>query len=147
MKQQIRPVVKIQLQDNLEIPKPATPASAGLDLKANVYQITSLYPGETKIIPTGIKLAMPENIALFILPRSGKALNHLEIANSPGLVDSDYRDELGIIVHNSGENLITILPGERIAQMFFIPVIRVDFEQVEELDETDRKGGFGHTGS
>lgn len=130
----------------VEIPKYATPNSAGVDLCSMMYGI--IKPGEQMLVPTGIKLAIPEGYEAQIRPRSGLALtHHIIIPNSPGTIDSDYRGEIMVLLLNMGTEPFTITFGDRIAQMVFVPVVRAKFEDVKVLDDTKRgSGGFGSTG-
>ena len=139
--------VKIWREANtIKIPEYATPGSAGVDLCSMKYCI--LKPGELSLIPTGIKLAIPEGYEGQIRPRSGLALNHrIIIPNAPGTIDADYRGEIMIMLLNMGEDPFSISFGDRIAQLVFVPVARAKFEAVKELDQTRRgTGGFGSTG-
>ena len=130
----------------IKIPEYATPGSAGVDLCSMKYCI--LKPGELSLIPTGIKLAIPEGYEGQIRPRSGLALNHrIIIPNAPGTIDADYRGEIMVMLLNMGEDPFSISFGDRIAQLVFVPVARAKFEAVKELDQTRRgAGGFGSTG-
>lgn len=139
--------VKILREANtIAIPEYATPGSSGVDLCSTMYCI--IKPGEQALIPTGIKLAIPEGYEAQIRPRSGLALNKkITIPNSPGTIDSDYRGEIRVLLRNDGEDPFTLIFGDRIAQMVFAPVVRAKFEDVKTLDETKRgSGGFGSTG-
>ena len=131
---------------NIAIPEYATPGSAGIDLCSTMYCM--IKPGEQALIPTGIKLAIPEGYEAQIRPRSGLALNKkITIPNSPGTIDSDYRGEILVLLKNEGEDPFTLRFGDRIAQMVFVPVVQAKFEEVKALDETKRgSGGFGSTG-
>lgn len=131
---------------SIEIPKYATAGSAGVDLCSTMYCI--IKPGEQALIPTGIKLAIPEGYEGQIRPRSGLALNQkITIPNSPGTIDSDYRGEVRVLLRNDGDEPFTLIFGDRIAQLVFVPVVRAKFEDVKSLDETARgSGGFGSTG-
>jgi dUTP pyrophosphatase len=147
---------KIQLKildDRLgaEIPLPsyATAGSAGLDLRACLDQATELKPGETLLIPTGMAIHINDHqLAAVILPRSGLGHKHgIVLGNLVGLIDSDYQGQIFVSCWNRGNTPFTINVGERIAQMVFVPVAQVAFEQVEEFNESSRgTGGFGHTG-
>ena len=130
----------------IKIPEYATPGSAGVDLCSMKYCI--LKPGELSLIPTGIKLAIPEGYEGQIRPRSGLALNHrIIIPNAPGTIDADYRGEIMVMLLNMGEEPFSISFGDRIAQLVFVPVARAKFEAVKELEPTRRgSGGFGSTG-
>lgn len=136
------------------IPLPAyeTAGAAGADLRANFPEDQRegviLDPGARVLVPTGLKLAIPEGHEVQIRPRSGLALkNGITLPNSPGTIDSDYRGPLGVIVLNLGDAPFHIAHGARIAQMVLAPVLRARFELVNGLDETARgQGGFGSTG-
>ena len=131
---------------NIAIPEYATPGSAGVDLCSTMYCM--IKPGEQALIPTGIKIAIPEGYEAQIRPRSGLALNKkITIPNSPGTIDSDYRGEILVLLKNEGEDPFTLRFGDRIAQMVFVPVVQAKFEEVKALDETKRgTSGFGSTG-
>ncbi|MEK0165314.1 dUTP diphosphatase [Phaeobacter sp. JH20_36] len=135
-----------------EVPLPAyqTSGAAGADLRANLPDRASLTlaPGARALVPTGLRLAIPEGYEVQIRPRSGLALKHgITLPNTPGTIDSDYRGPLGVIVMNAGEAAFDIAHGDRIAQMVVAPVLRAEFQLVETLDETPRgSGGFGSTG-
>lgn len=122
--------------------------SAGYDLRAAVDDVVELAPGERRVIPTGLALALPPGIEGQIRPRSGLALRHgVTVANAPGTVDSDYRGEVGVILVNLGSELFAIRRGDRIAQIVFARVERAEIEDVEDLSPTERgAGGFGSTG-
>lgn len=130
----------------IEIPKYATSGSAGVDLCSTMYCI--IKPGELALIPTGIKLQIPEGYEAQIRPRSGLALNNrVIIPNAPGTIDSDYRGEVKVLLLNMGTEPFTLTFGDRIAQVVFAPVARAKFENVKTLDDTKRGyGGFGSTG-
>ena len=139
--------VKIWREANtIKIPEYATPGSSGVDLCSTMYCM--IKPGDQALIPTGIKLAIPEGYEAQIRPRSGLALNQkITIPNSPGTIDADYRGEVMVLLKNEGEDPFTLRFGDRIAQMVFVPVARAKFEEVKVLDETKRgAGGFGSTG-
>ncbi len=134
--------------EDLPLPSYATPGSAGVDLYAAVKEPITLQPGERRLIPTGIRIALPQGYEAQIRPRSGLALRHgIGMVNSPGTIDSDYRGEIGIILINWGQEPFTIHRGDRIAQMVIAPIARVEWELCEELPPSQRaEGGFGHTG-
>lgn len=134
--------------EDLPLPDYATPRSAGLDLRAAVDADVVLQPGERKLIPTGIRVAIPDGYEGQLRPRSGLALrNGISIVNSPGTVDSDYRGPVQAILINHGEEPFTIRRGDRIAQLIIAPVARADLVESDSLPETARNdGGFGHTG-
>jgi dUTP pyrophosphatase len=135
---------------SLGLPHYATPGAAGADLRANLPDRGSLdlAPGARVLVPTGLRLAIPEGYEVQIRPRSGLALKHgITLPNSPGTIDSDYRGALGVIVMNAGSEPFTIAHGDRIAQMVVAPVIRAGFAEADTLPETARgAGGFGSTG-
>jgi dUTP pyrophosphatase len=144
-------VVKVQRlpgTEDLPLPRYATPGSAGIDLLAAVEEDIILQPGERRLIPTGIRLAIPEGYEGQIRPRSGLALKHgIGCLNSPGTVDSDYRGPVQVILVNHGQEPFRIRRGDRIAQMVFAPVARACLVETDSLPETLREdGGFGHTG-
>jgi len=136
--------------NGLELPRYETAGSAGMDLRAALPDAdpVTLRPGEWRLIPTGLAIALPEGFEAQIRPRSGLAAKHaISCVNTPGTVDSDYRGEIKVNLINHGREPFTLQRGERIAQMIIAPVIQAVWEQVEDLDETERgAGGFGSTG-
>ena len=120
-----------------------------MDLRANIEEPITLHPLERKLIPTGLYIALPVGYEAQIRPRSGLALKHgLTVLNSPGTVDADYRGEVMVLLINLSQEDFIINAGERIAQMVVARHEQVDFQIVEELDETERgAGGYGHTGT
>lgn len=134
-----------------EIPFPAygTDGSAGMDLRACIDEKITLKPGQTELIPTGIAIHIEDNsMAATILPRSGLGHKHgIVLGNLVGLIDSDYQGQLFVSMWNRGDTVFEIESGDRIAQIVFVPVIQVEFEQVDEFGNSDRgEGGFGSTG-
>jgi len=133
------------------LPEYATAGSAGLDIAAAVAgdEPMELAPGARALVPTGLRLAVPEGYEAQIRPRSGLALRHgLTLPNSPGTIDSDYRGELQVIVMNAGSKPVRIERGMKIAQLVLMPVPRVAWRECAELDATERgEGGFGSTGT
>ncbi|SMX38948.1 dUTP diphosphatase [Maliponia aquimaris] len=133
----------------LGLPLYATPGAAGADLRANLVDRGSvvLAPGARALVPTGLRLAIPEGYEVQVRPRSGLALKHgITLPNAPGTIDSDYRGPLGVIVMNAGAEAFVVSHGDRIAQMVVAPVIRAVFRE-GALTETARgDGGFGSTG-
>ena len=129
-------------------PAYATPLSAGMDLKANLTEPVTLGPLERTMVPTGLFIALPEGYEAQIRPRSGLAAKHgITVTNAPGTVDADYRGEVCVLLVNLSNEPFTINPGERIAQMVIARHEKVEWEEVEALDETERgTGGFGSTG-
>ncbi|MDE0742466.1 MAG: dUTP diphosphatase [Woeseiaceae bacterium] len=131
------------------LPHLATDGSAGMDMRACIDDELVVEPGETILIPTGMAIYIADNnLAAILLPRSGLGHKHgLVLGNLTGLIDSDYQGQVFISCWNRSKNAYVVKPGERIAQMVFIPVERVEFEVVNEFEETDRgEGGFGHSG-
>jgi dUTP pyrophosphatase len=124
-------------------------AAAGMDVCAAVEAPVVVAPGEVKLIPTGLFVAVPTGYEVQVRPRSGLALKHgLTIVNSPGTIDADYRGEVGIIVGNIGREPFTITRGLRIAQLVVAAVARADVEVVRDLPDSARgDGGFGHSGT
>jgi dUTP pyrophosphatase len=124
-------------------------AAAGMDVCAAVDEPLVLEPGDIKLVPTGLYVAVPTGYEVQVRPRSGLALKHgLTVVNAPGTIDADYRGEVGIILGNIGREPITITRGMRVAQLVVAAVARADVQVVEELPETGRgEGGFGHSGT
>lgn len=141
--------VKIINRSHHPLPAYATPGSSGMDVRAFVKHPIVLQPLERVLVPTGLYLQLPRGYECQIRPRSGLALKHgITIANAPGTVDSDYRGEVGIIVINLSKEPFVINDGERICQMVIARYDRVEWEQVERIDETVRgDSGFGHSGT
>lgn len=140
--------VKIkQLHENAIIPKYQTTGSAGMDLHS--VEDMELWVGETKAIPTGIAISIPDDHEAQIRPRSGLAVNRqVTVLNSPGTIDSDYTGEIKVILINHSDEIFRIKRGDRIAQIVFAPVSRAHFEVVSDLESTGRgAGGFGSTGN
>lgn len=133
----------------LPLPEYMTPGSAGMDLYAAVQQTEILKPGEIKLIPTGLCIALPEGYEAQIRPRSGLALKHgISMVNTPGTIDADYRGEIGLIMINLGQAPFEINRGDRVAQMVINEVIKAELVEVESLEGTSRSsGGFGSTGN
>lgn len=131
-----------------DLPAYATLSSAGLDLKAVLDTPISLAPLERKIVGTGIKMALPKGYEAQVRPRSGLAAKQgITVLNAPGTIDADYRGEIGVILVNLSNEVVTIDPGERIAQLVVAQYTQVNWQQVETLDDTVRgEGGFGSTG-
>ena len=142
--------MKVQIVNKSAYPTPAyaTEKSAGMDLKANISEPVVLRPLERAMIPTGIFIALPDGTEAQIRPRSGLAAKHgISVLNSPGTIDADYRGEIKVILVNLSNDAFTVNPGERIAQMVVAQYVKVDWEEVDALDETERgAGGFGSTG-
>lgn len=138
-----------RLGDSIDLPDYATDGSAGLDLRACLEQDMTLQPGETVLIPTGLAIHIDDpSLAAVLLPRSGLGHKHgIVLGNLVGLIDSDYQGQIFVSCWNRSQTAFDIKIGERIAQMVFVPVVQVGFEQVEEFSASERgTGGFGHTG-
>jgi len=143
-------MVKIKIVNKGQQPLPtyATAQSAGMDLRANIDAPITLRPMERQLIPTGLHIALPEGFEAQVRPRSGLALKHgITVLNTPGTIDADYRGEIKVLLVNFSNTDFVINAGERVAQMVIARYEKVDFEQVIELDDTERgAGGYGHTG-
>ena len=142
-------VLDPRLGDSIELPEYATHGSAGLDLRACLDESLTISPGETHLIPTGMAIHIGDpGLAAVILPRSGLGHKHgIVLGNLVGLIDSDYQGQIYVSCWNRGDTTFTIEVGDRIAQLVFVPVEQVRFEQVDDFDASHRgDGGFGHTG-
>lgn len=135
-------------KSNNPLPRYVTPLSAGVDLAAFLEEPVLLKPGERKLIPTGISIALPAGYEAQIRPRSGLALKKgITLLNTPGTIDADYRGEIGVILINLSQEEVEIVSGDRIAQMVIARYETVEWKSVDTLDETERgMGGFGHSG-
>ncbi len=142
--------IKVKIINDSSNPLPAyeTPSSAGMDVRARLDSPVTLQPLQRALIPTGLRIQLPQGYECQVRPRSGLALKHgISLVNTPGTVDADYRAEIGIIVINLSDQPYTITDGERIAQLVIKEYVHVTWEQVDRIDETERgEGGFGHTG-
>ena len=129
-------------------PKYKTDGSSGVDLSAFLENKVLIKPNSSELIPTGLQVAIPEELEIQIRPRSGLAAKErIGVLNSPGTIDSDYRGELKIILFNHGKEDFIINNGDRIAQMVLVPILKMEFEEVDSLPNTLRgQGGFGSTG-
>jgi dUTP pyrophosphatase len=141
-------IKRLKKDHPVSLPQYMTEGSSGMDLFASVGQEVTLVPGERKLIPAGISVAIPEGFEGQVRPRSGLAIQKgIGIVNGPGTIDADYRGEVGVLLINFGKEPFTIRNGDRIAQMVISPVTRVTLEEVDDLPPTRRQGGgFGHTG-
>ena len=141
-------VVNIINDSSNPLPAYETAGSAGMDLRASLAEPVVLQPLQRALIPTGLRIALPEGYECQIRPRSGLAAKHgITVLNAPGTIDADYRGEIKVILVNLSDEPFTINPGERVCQMVVARYSRVDWAQAAELDETARgSGGFGHTG-
>lgn len=133
----------------LNLPAYATEHSAGMDLLAAVEHDTILPPGEQRLVPTGLAIALPEGYEAQVRPRSGLAFKHgVTVLNAPGTIDADYRGEVGVLLVNHGKEPFVITRGMRVAQMIIAPYTRAQWNVVDSLDDTARgAGGFGSTGT
>lgn len=135
--------------DAFPLPHYATDGSAGLDMRACIDETLTVAPGETVLVPSGLAIHIGDpGLAAVLLPRSGLGHKHgLVLGNLTGLIDSDYQGQVFVSIWNRGSKTYNIEPGERIAQMVFVPVEQVEFDIVEEFDDSQRgDGGFGHSG-
>lgn len=141
--------IKIINRSGHELPAYETHSAAGMDVRAKLDAPVILKPLERALIPTGLRMQLPQGYECQVRPRSGLALkNGLSIVNSPGTIDADYRGEIGIIVINLSSEPYTINDGERIAQFVIKSYVHVEWEPVNRIDETKRgEGAFGHTGT
>lgn len=150
MKQIALKILDQRIGTTFPLPEYATPGSAGLDLRACLDQPLELTPGQTELIPTGLAIHIADpSLAATILPRSGLGHKHgIVLGNLVGLIDSDYQGQLMVSCWNRGHSHFTIEPGERIAQLVFVPVVQAGFEVVEDFAASQRgEGGFGHSGT
>ena len=140
--------VNVVNRGHQQLPAYATPQSAGMDLRANLDAPVTLRPMERRLIPTGLRIALPPGYEAQVRPRSGLALKHgVTVLNTPGTIDADYRGEVGIILMNLSTVPFVINDGERVAQMVIDRLEQAEFVEVDVLDETERgEGGYGHTG-
>ena len=138
-----------RLSKTVSMPKYETIGSSGMDLAADIDEKIEIKPGETKIIPTGLSVSIPQEFEIQIRPRSGLAAKHqLSVLNTPGTIDSDYRGEIKVILINLGKKSFIVEKGLRIAQMVLCPLIKAKIKEVETLDGTTRGSrGFGSTGT
>lgn len=140
--------IKVVNKGHQLLPRYATAQSAGMDLRANLDAPIVLRPMQRQLVPTGLHIALADGYEAQVRPRSGLALKHgITVLNTPGTIDADYRGEVKVLLVNFSDEEFVINDGERIAQMVIARYEQASFEQVEELDETDRgSGGYGHTG-
>lgn len=142
-------ILDARIGNEFPLPTYATEGSAGLDLRACIDAPITLAPGQTELIPTGLAIHIADaQLAAVILPRSGLGHKHgVVLGNLVGLIDSDYQGPLMVSAWNRGDKVFTIEPGERMAQMVFVPVVQAEFNIVNDFDATERgQGGFGHSG-
>ena len=142
-------ILDSRLGESIPLPHYATDGSAGLDMRACIDEPLEVGPGDTVLVPSGLAIHIGDaGLAAVLLPRSGLGHKHgLVLGNLTGLIDSDYQGQVFISIWNRGSTTYEIKPGERIAQMVFVPVEQVQFDIVEEFDDSRRgDGGFGHSG-
>ncbi len=142
-------ILDSRLGNEFPLPHYATDGSAGMDMRACLDEPLELAPGDTHLIPTGLAIHVADTgLAAVLLPRSGLGHKHgIVLGNLVGLIDSDYQGQVFVSCWNRGEKTFIVEPGERIAQMVIVPVVRAEFEIVEDFDASERgAGGFGHTG-
>ena len=137
-----------RLDSKVKIPQYKTSGSSGMDLMAFVNNSIKIAPNTLELVPTGLSVAIPEDLEIQIRPRSGLAAkSSISVLNTPGTIDSDYRGELKVILFNHGNRDFIVNNNDRIAQMVLTPVIKMELEEVDQLPETIRgSGGFGSTG-
>jgi len=149
MKQIELKILDPRIGNEFPLPEHATAGSAGMDLRACIDQALLIAPGETKLIPTGIAIHIADpKLAATILPRSGLGHKHgIVLGNLVGLIDSDYQGPLMVSCWNRSKESFSLEPGERLAQLVFLPVVQATFEIVDEFNASQRgEGGFGHSG-
>ena len=137
-----------KLDPEVLLPSYKTKGSSGMDLMAFLKEPIKILPSTSCLIPTGISIAIPKDVEIQIRPRSGLAAkSNISVLNTPGTIDSDYRGELKIILFNHGKKDVIVNNNDRVAQMVLMPILKIDFEEVNELPETMRgSGGFGSPG-
>jgi dUTP pyrophosphatase len=142
-------ILDSRVGDSIPLPHYATGGSAGLDMRACIHEPLTVEPGDTVLVPSGLAIHIGDaGLAAVLLPRSGLGHKHgLVLGNLTGLIDSDYQGQVFVSIWNRASKSYDIQPGERIAQMVFVPVEQVRFEIVDEFDDSHRgEGGFGHSG-
>ena len=137
-----------KLDPNVKLPEYKSDGASGMDLLAFIKETINIKPKTSSLIPTGLSVAFSKNYEIQIRPRSGLAAKkNISVLNTPGTIDSDYRGEIKIIIYNHGNTEFVINNGDRIAQMILSPVLKIKFEETNDLPETIRgEGGFGSTG-
>ena len=146
---QLKPIDP-RLGNEIPMPEYATDGSAGLDIRACIEEPLELLPGASVLIPSGFAIYIRDSaLAAVLLPRSGLGHKHgIVLGNLVGLIDSDYQGQVFVSCWNRGAEVFSINPGERIAQMVFVPVVQAEFDLVDEFEQSERgEGGFGHTGA
>ena len=137
-----------KLNQSVQLPSYKTRGASGMDLMAFIEKPINLEPGKSCLVPTGLSVAFSDEYEIQIRPRSGLAAkNNISVLNTPGTIDSDYRGEIKVIIYNHGNKDFVINSGDRIAQMVLSPIVKIEFEETDNLPETVRgEGGFGSTG-
>ena len=137
-----------KLNPKVQLPTYKTKGSSGMDLMAFIESPIEILPNTSTLIPTGISVAIPNDFEIQIRPRSGLAIKfNISVLNTPGTIDSDYRGEIKIILFNHGNQKFIVKNNDRVAQMVLVPILKVNFEEVDNLPDTLRgSGGFGSTG-
>ena len=137
-----------RLNSKVKLPEYKTSGSSGMDLMAFIKNPIKIAPGTVELIPTGLAIAIPEDLEIQIRPRSGLAAkSNIGVLNAPGTIDSDYRGELKIILFNHGNKDFIVNNNDRVAQMVLMPILKMELEEVDQLPESIRvSGGFGSTG-
>ena len=137
-----------RLDSKVKIPQYKTSGSSGMDLMAFVKNSIKIVPNTLELVPTGLSVAIPEDLEIQIRPRSGLAAkSNIGVLNAPGTIDSDYRGELKIILFNHGNKDFIVNNNDRVAQMVLMPILKMELEEVDQLPESIRgSGGFGSTG-
>lgn len=139
--------IKVVNKGNQQLPEYKTPLSSGMDIRADIDSPVTIQPLERMLLPTGLYVAIPDGYEAQVRPRSGLALKKgITIINTPGTIDADYRNAIGVVLINLSNEPFTINPGDRIAQLVIAPVVQGEWVEVETLDKTERDGGFGRTG-
>lgn len=141
--------VPVAVLDEELIPVYATSSASGCDAKAAIASPMTIEPGKSALVPTGLKVAIPEGYEIQVRPRSGYAAKHaVTVLNTPGTIDADFRGEICVILINHGKEPFVVTPKMRIAQLVLAPVVQAEFIREELLSTTQRgEGGFGHTGT
>jgi len=142
-------ILDVRVGKAFPLPTYATSGSAGLDLRACIDDVLDIAPGTTTLVPTGLAIHIADpDLAAVILPRSGLGHKHgIVLGNLVGLIDSDYQGQLMVSVWNRGQESFSLQPGDRMAQLVFVPVVQAEFNLVEDFDASQRgEGGFGHSG-
>ncbi len=142
-------VVPVLAEDGIDLPFYASELASGADVKAHIQAPIEIPPGEMRLVPTGIRVAIPQGYEIQVRPRSGLAVKEqVTVLNTPGTIDADYRGEILIILMNHGKKTFSVTPGMRIAQLVLAPVVQAEFVREEVLTTTTRgEGKFGHTGT